>query len=112
MEWETDGRIGEKEYVHNTTSILKINFQVIERGIVTIINSGQIILTEKMDKIQIGHIETTWSIGMSADKVGDCFFGMREIAQGFSHMLGVVIALPVDQVFKPASLLLGIDNVL
>ena len=49
----------EKEYVCNTTSILKINFQVIERGTMTIINSREIILMEDANKIQIDHMEMT-----------------------------------------------------
>ena len=37
-EQEKSGKIGKKDNICNTTPILKINFQVIEKGIVTIIN--------------------------------------------------------------------------
>ena len=78
--WEKWGKIEEKYNVHNTTPILKINFQVIERGIVTIINSGWIILMGEANKVQIGHIEAMQSIGMSMGEVEDCLFGIRETA--------------------------------
>ena len=64
----------------------------------TIINGGGIILMEETDKIQIGHIEILWSIGMSMDEVGTHLFGVRNIAQGFPCTLGVIIALPIGQV--------------
>ena len=53
---------------------------------------------EETDKIQIGHIEILWSIGMSMDEVGTHLFGVRNIAQGFPCTLGVIIALPIGQV--------------
>ena len=60
MEWDRKKckKIGKNNNVCNTTPILRINFQVIKRGIVTIINGREIILMEEMDKIQIGHIKT------------------------------------------------------
>ena len=96
---EKAGKIREKEYIHNTTPILKINLQVIKRGTVTIINGRQIILTEKTNKIQIGHIEMIWSVGIRADEIRDHLFGMREIAQRFPCSLGIIIAFPMNQVF-------------
>ena len=102
MRQEKLGKIGEKQYVHNTTPILKINFQVIERGIMTIINGRRIILTEEADKIQISHIEMMQGIEMSMDEVGNHLFGMRKIMQELPYMLRVVIALLVDQIFQPA----------
>ena len=66
----------EKECVHNTTPFLKINFQVIEWGTMAIVNDRGVIVMEKVDKIQISHIETMWSIGMRAGEVRDHFFGM------------------------------------
>ena len=59
---EKYGKIGGKYSIYNTIPVLKINFQVIKRAIVTIINCGQIILIEKMDKSQIGHVQVTWSV--------------------------------------------------
>ena len=85
---------------------------MIERDIVTIIDNRQIILMKEMDKIQIGHIETMWSIWMSTSKVGNHFFGVRGIAQEFPHVLRIIIALLVDQVLQPASLSLEINDII
>ena len=67
---------------------------------------------EKMDKIQIGHVEVMQSIGMSTGKVGNHLLGMSEIAQGSPYTLRIVIALSVDQVFQPMSLLSGVNNII
>ena len=65
-----------------------------------------------MDKIQIGHIEMMWSIGMSMCKVGNHLLDIREVAQGFPHMLRIIIALPVDQILQPVSFLLGVNDII
>ena len=85
---------------------------MIKRGTVTIINGRGVILTEKVDKIQIGHIEMAQSIGVRVGKVGDHFFGVREIAQRFPCVLEIIIALPVNQVFQSVSLPLEINNII
>ena len=76
-----------------------INFQVIKKGIVTIINDRGIILMEEVNEIQIGHIEVMQSIGASMDKVGNYLFSMSKNAQVFPYELRIVIAFPVDQIF-------------
>ena len=53
-----------------------------------------------------------WSIGMSTGEVGNCLFGVREVAQWFLHMVGIIMAFLVDQVFQLAPLPSGINNII
>ena len=86
---------------HNTTPLLKIDFQAIKRKVVWVNFSKWLwpLLKEQKEVCWING-EGMWGRGVRFVEILDSIFHISEIGLEFPHTIRVVIALSMDEVFK------------
>ena len=89
------------EWDCNTTPLLKINFQAIKREAARVDFSKWLWpLSEKQKKVCWINGEGMWGGGVGFMEITDSIFRISEIALGLPCTIQVVIALPMNEVFK------------